>query len=144
MFDTNMKMAYGVGFMWPQRLSNLTIVIVEDDDDTRRYISLYLDYSGAKVVAAGNAFEGLEAIKLYRPNIVVSDIMMPGRDGFGLLQDIRELGPEAGGDVPVIAMSATVTHADRAKILNAGFQGCLPKPFGPDSLLAVILAVLGD
>jgi CheY-like chemotaxis protein len=74
---------------------------------------------------------------------VVSDIMMPGRDGFALLRDVRELGPGAGGDVPVIAMSATVTRADRARILNAGFQECLPKPFGPDGLLRAILAVLG-
>jgi two-component system CheB/CheR fusion protein len=129
--------------MSPNRLSSLTIVVVEDDDDTRKYLDLFLKYSGAKVVVAENAFKGLEAVKVHRPNIVVSDIAMPGRDGVGLLRDIRALGPDAGGDVPVIAMSAIVTNADRTRILNAGFQECLPKPFGPERLLRAILAVLG-
>jgi CheY-like chemotaxis protein len=143
-FDTNLTMAYVRTSMSPQRLTHLTIVVVEDDNDTRRYLTLYLDYSGAKVVPAGNAWEALEAIKTFQPDVVVSDLMMPGRDGFALLRDIRELGPGAGGEVPVIAMSAIVTRADRARILSAGFQECLPKPFGPDQLLRAILAVLGE
>ncbi len=126
------------------RLSNLTIVVVEDDDDTRRYLGLFLGRLGANVVVARNAFEGLEAIKNNRPNLVVSDITMPGMDGFGLLREIRALGPDAGGSVPVIAMTALVTHADRARILNAGFQAYLPKPFTPDRLVETILTVLND
>src|SRR6266481_5807170 len=126
------------------RLSNLTIVVVEDDDDTRRYLGLFLDRMGANVVVARNAFEGLEAIKNNHPNLVLSDIKMPGMDGFELLREIRALGPNAGGSVPVIPMTAYVTHADRARILNAGFQGCLPKPFTPDKLVETILTVLND
>ncbi len=99
---------------------------------------------GANVVVARNAFEGLEAIKNNHPNLVLSDIKMPGMDGFELLREIRALGPNAGGSVPVIAMTAYVTHADRARILNAGFQGCLPKPFTPDKLVETILTVLND
>jgi len=130
--------------MSPNRLSNLTIVVVEDHDDARTYLGLFLDRLGANVVVARNAFEGLEAIKNNHPNLVVSDITMPGMDGFGLLREIRALGPDAGGSVPVIAMSALVTHADRARILNAGFQACLPKPFTPDKLLETILTALDD
>jgi len=122
--------------------SNLTIVIVEDHDDIRGYLAAFLIRLGAKVVEATNAFEGFKAVKTFRPNIVLSDIAMPGRDGFGLLGEIRSLGPDAGGNVPVIAMTALVTHADRARILGAGFQACLPKPFGPDKLVATILEVL--
>jgi CheY-like chemotaxis protein len=130
--------------MSPSRLSNLTIVVVEDHDDARRYLGLFLDRMGANVVVARNAFEGLEAIKNNHPNLVLSDIKMPGMDGFELLREIRALGPNAGGSVPVIAMTAYVTHADRARILNAGFQGCLPKPFTPDKLVETILTVLND
>ena len=124
------------------RFSNLTIVVVEDDDDMRGYLGAFLSRLGAKVVAARNALEGVEAVKTYRPNIVLSDIVIPGRDGFDLLGDIRSLGPDAGGNVPVIAMSALVTDADRARILNAGFQACSPKPFGPAKLMETILTVL--
>jgi CheY-like chemotaxis protein len=130
--------------MSPNRLSNLTIVVVEDHDDARTYLGLFLDRLGANVVVARNAFEGLDAIKNNHPNLVVSDITMPGMDGFGLLREIRALGPDAGGSVPVIAMTALVTPADRARILNAGFQAYLLKPFSPDKLMQTILTVLND
>ena len=68
--------------MSPNRLSNLAIVVVEDYDDARRYLSLFLNQMGANVVVARNGFEGLEATKNNRPDLVVSDIKMPGMDGF--------------------------------------------------------------
>ena len=125
-------------------LSNLTIVVVEDHDDARTSLGLFLKYSGANVVLAKNAFEGIEAVKNSRPNIVLSDISMPDRDGWGLLRDIRALGAEAGGGVPVIAMTALVTRADRGRMLDAGFQACLPKPFSVEELVETILSFAND
>jgi CheY-like chemotaxis protein len=130
--------------MSPNRLSNLTIVVVDDNDDVRRYVGAFLGHLCANVAAAENAIDGLEAVKTYRPNLVLSDISMPGRDGFGLLIDIRALGPDAGGSVPVIAMTSLVTHLDRARILDAGFEAVLPKPFTPETLVQTILTVLND
>jgi CheY-like chemotaxis protein len=130
--------------MSPNRLSNLTIVVVEDHNDTRRFLGVFLGHLGASVVVAENAIEGLAAVKTYRPNLVLSDISIPGRDGFGLLSDIRTLGPDAGGSVPVIAMTALVPQLDRARILNAGFQAFLPKPFNPETLVEAILTVLNE
>jgi len=124
-------------------LSNFTIVVVEDHDDTRRSVGIFLGQLGANVVEARNAVEGVEAVKTSHPNLVLSDIKMPERDGFEVLRKIRALGPDAGGSVPVIAMSALVTHAS-ARMLDAGFQACLPKPFTPDKLLQTILTVLND
>ncbi len=133
------------GLMSPNRLNELTILVVEDHDDARRYLGLFLGHLGANVVLASDAYTGLEAVKTHRPNLVISDISMPGRDGFGLLKDIRSLGPDAGGNVPVIAMTALVRPADRDRMLEAGFQACLPKPFSPDKLVETILTVLdGD
>jgi CheY-like chemotaxis protein len=130
--------------MLSNRLRNLTIVVVEDHDDARRYLGLFLDRLGATIVLARNGFEGLEAIKNSRPNLVVSDIQMPGMNGFELLRAIRAFGPDAGGNVPVIAMTAFVTYADRARILNADFQACLQKPFTPDKLAEAIRTVLNN
>ena len=130
--------------MSPNRLSNLTIVIVEDHNDARAYLGLFLERLGATVVAASNAFEGIEAVKNSRPNIVLSDISMPDRDGWGLLGDIRALGPHAGGGVPVVAMTALVTRADRGRMLDAGFQACLPKPFSVEDLVETILSFAND
>ena len=130
--------------MSSDRLSNLTIVIVDDHNDLRRYLGVFLSHLGANVTLAANATEGLEAVKTYRPNLVLSDISMPGRDGFGLLCDIRALGPDAGGGVSVIAMTALGTHVDRERILTAGFKAFLPKPFSPETLLKAILAVINE
>ena len=69
-------------------LNNLTIVVVENDNDIRRHVGAFLDRSGAKVVVARNGPEGLQAIKNNHPNMVLSDIKMPGMDGFGLLRQI--------------------------------------------------------
>ena len=70
--------------MPPNRLSGLTIVVVEDHDDVRRYLGLFLEQLGANVVLARNAFEGLDAVKNNHPNLVLSDIKMPGVDSFEL------------------------------------------------------------
>jgi CheY-like chemotaxis protein len=133
----------GPSLMSDSRLSNLTIVVVEDHDDTRRSLGIFLGNLGANVVLARNAFEAVEAVKTSRPNLVLSDIKMPERDGFELLRKIRAIGPAAGGSVPVIAMSALVTHAS-ARMLEAGFQACLAKPFTPDKVVETILTALYD
>ena len=130
--------------MSPNRLSNLTIVVVEDNDDARRYLGFFLGHLGANVIMARDAFEGLEEIKNNHPNLVLADIMMPGMNGFELLHAIRALGANAGGGVIVIAMSALFRDADRARILHAGFQAFLSKPFAPDKLVETIVALLSD
>ena len=65
-------------------------------------------------------------------------------DGFELLREIRALGPDAGGSVPIVAMTAFGSHADRERLLRGGFKGCLLKPFTPDKLVETILSVLND
>ena len=124
------------------RLADVTIVVVEDHDDARRYLGVFLDRLGAKVVVAKDGFEGLEAIKSCQPHMVLSDIAMPGMDGFELLRKIRALGVAPADKIPVVAMSAFFTDADRTHVLDAGFKACLPKPFSPERLVETILRVL--
>jgi CheY-like chemotaxis protein len=128
--------------MPPKPLRDLTIVIVEDHDDTRKSIGSYLERLGANVIGAGNAFEALKVIKKNRPDLVLSDIQMPRGDGFELVREIRLLESDYGENVPVIAMTAFLAPADRARILNAGFQACLSKPFTPNRLVETILTLL--
>ena len=121
-------------------LQNVKIVIVDDRPDLRLMAAQFLAGRGAQVFAAKNATEGFRIIREIHPAVVVSDINMPGRNGFELLADIRSLQPENGGRVPAIAMSA-YTQDDEA-IFEAGFQKYLHKPFTPDELLAAIDFVL--
>jgi CheY-like chemotaxis protein len=74
--------------------------------------------------------------------MVLSDIAMPGMDGFELLRKIRALGAAPADKVPVVAMSAFFTEADRTHVLDAGFKAYLPKPFSPERLVETILTVL--
>jgi CheY-like chemotaxis protein len=123
---------------------NISVIVVEDNDDVRTHVSSFLAQMGAKVAVAKNGREGLEAIRSCLPSLVVSDIKMPEMDGFQLLREIRTLGSEAGGRVPVIAMTAFVMQRERTDILDAGFQAYLAKPFTPNKLVETILAVLND
>ena len=123
-------------------LSNVTVIVVEDHDDTRTFMGLFLVRLGANVILAKDAVEGLEAVKNHGPDLVLSDIQMPGMDGFELLRRIRALGPDAGGNVPVVALTALETRIERTRMLNIGFQACLQKPFIPEKLLETMLSLL--
>jgi CheY-like chemotaxis protein len=121
-------------------LRGITIVLVEDYSDTLYAIAQFLTRHGAKVFPSPDALEGLQTVREHRPDIVLSDIRLPKRDGFELMRDIRALGAENGGNVPVIAMTAYGAARDRT--IAAGFQAHLDKPFDPDQLLEVIKSIL--
>ena len=126
-----------------ERYNGRTIVVVEDYDDFRRSMAGFLRQQlGANVVEAGNGIEGLEAIKTHQPALVLTDILMPGLDGFEMLREIRAF--ENDGQTPVIAMTAILSEADCEHTLAAGFNAYLPKPFTPNSLVETINSVLSD
>lgn len=127
--------------MSPKALDNLTIVVVEDHADARALIGAFLRQEGANVISASDGFEGLEAVKTHHPDLVLSDLIMRGRNGFELLHEIRALRTSEGGKVPVIAMSALARHPERRSPVT-DFQTFLAKPFSPRQLLEAILSVL--
>jgi CheY-like chemotaxis protein len=115
---------------------------VEDHPDTRSLLSYFLTRQGARAIAVGDAADGLLAIQQHHPDVVLSDIGLPNRNGFELLKDIRCLHSEEDRRVPVVAMTALGKTVERQKIIAAGFQGLLRKPFTPDELLHVLQSVL--
>jgi len=123
-------------------LSGTTIVVVEDYPDTLFGITQFLTRHGAKVFPSPDAFEGLQAVREHRPDIVLSDIRLPKQDGFELLRDIRALDAENGTNVPLIAMTAFGGFVVREPTIAAGFEAHLDKPFLPESLLAAIKSIL--
>ncbi|HXM01373.1 MAG TPA: response regulator [Chthoniobacterales bacterium] len=122
-------------------LNEVTIVLVEDHPDTRSFLTDFLTHRGARVIATGSAEDALQAIQQHHPDVVLSDIGLPGRSGFDLLKDIHALGPEHR-KVPVIAMTALGGIVQRERAAAAGFQGLLRKPFDPDGLLKALQSVL--
>lgn len=114
------------------------VLLVEDDRDTREMYSHYLSYSGMNVTEAPSGPRALERARAQRPDVVVTDIAMPGMDGLELSRILRAEAPTR--DVPIIVVSGNAT--DRA--FDAGCDVVLEKPCSPDELLHVIEEVLKD
>ena len=125
-------------------LDDIIVVIVDDDDNIRFSLAEFLSRQGATVFACANASEALEAVRTHHPNIVLSDIGLPNRDGFQLLKDIRSLAEQLGRDIPVIAMTAFGWDGHRAQRLWGAFDGHLDKPFRPDQLLSAVVSTLDN
>jgi len=122
----------------PPELARLHVLVVDDDRDGREMIGMVLEQCGTRVTLAGSVREALAAFALDRPDVVLSDIGMPGEDGYELIRQIRALGAEAGGTVPAASLTAYAGVEDRRRALLAGFNMHVPKPVDPAELVAVI------
>ncbi len=119
-------------------LVGVRVLVVDDDSDARQCMAATLARAGASVLQASSVAEALEQFARNRPDVLVSDIAMPGRDGFDLIRSIRELGPAGGGEVPAIALTAYARQDDRLRALSAGFHRHIAKPVEPAELAAAV------
>ncbi|HEX7955612.1 MAG TPA: ATP-binding protein [Pyrinomonadaceae bacterium] len=119
-------------------LAGVRVLVVDDESDTRRLISTVIAQSGAEVSACASAGEALEKLKTWRPDVLMSDIGMPGEDGYALIQQVRALPAERGGRTPAAALTAYARDEDRRRALAAGYQLHISKPFSPGDLLAAV------
>jgi PAS domain S-box-containing protein len=126
----------------PDRLDGLKVLVVDDEPDTRELLKVGLGQCGAEVTAAGSAAEALEAIVAAVPDLLISDIGMPGEDGYELIRRVRELPAESGGKVPAIALTAYARVEDRMQALRAGYQMHVPKPVELAELVAVAASLI--
>ena len=122
-------------------LAGLKVVVVDDHPDARDLIKRVLESAGARVRIASTADDAVQLIGADSPDVLVSDIGMPGADGFELLRRVRALPPERGGRVPAIALTAFARSEDRTKVLRAGFLVHLSKPVDPAELVATVASV---
>jgi two-component system CheB/CheR fusion protein len=119
-------------------IAGVRVLLVEDDDDTREAFSQMLLALGAEVRTAPSAADGFLTLQEFHPQVLLSDIAMPGEDGFSFLQRVRRLGPEAGGRVPAAAITALASNEERQKALEAGFQMHVAKPLDAARLVTVV------
>ena len=89
------------------------------------------------------AGKALEALALEKPDLLLSDIGMPGMDGYMLIRQIRAMPPEQGGQIRAIALSAYANKSDSQQALSAGFQKHLAKPVEPAQLIALVATLMG-
>jgi CheY-like chemotaxis protein len=93
-------------------------------------------------MASAAATEALATLRDWQPELLISDITMPGEDGYWLIRQLRSLAPEQGGNTPAIALTAYVRIEDRARVLTNGFQMYVPKPVEPAELQAVVASLV--
>jgi CheY-like chemotaxis protein len=116
---------------------------VEDDPDAREVVMEVLLLHRAEVTAVGSVQEALAVFSSVSPHVIVSDVAMPGEDGYELIRHVRARGPEGGGDVPALALTAHARREDHARAIAAGFQMHAAKPIDPDELVNAVGRLAG-
>lgn len=123
------------------RLDGVAVLVVDDEPDSNEMVQALLVSCGAEVRVAASAAQALDVLDRWRPQLLLSDIGMPGEDGFALIRQVRQRPAERGGDVAAIALTAYARVDDRVKILTAGFQMHVTKPVDPTELATVVATV---
>jgi PAS domain S-box-containing protein len=123
-------------------LSGMRILVVDDEADTRELLTEGLEYCGAEVSVVGSAAEALDTVMATVPDVLISDIGMPGVDGYDLIRHVRRLPSERGGKIPAIALTAYTRTEDRLQSLRAGYDMHVPKPVELAELVAVAATVV--
>ena len=121
----------------PDALRDVAVLVVEDDPDLRGLVVTILERSGARVRATASVAEAMPVFAEKQPDVVISDLAMPGEDGFALLQQIRQREGE-GAHVPVLALTAFGREEDQERVLAAGFARHLRKPIDPNALIHAV------
>ena len=127
----------------PLVLSGVRVLVVDDDNDTAELFAVALSACGADVVTAATAFDALRVIEARTLDVVVTDIAMPGADGYWLLRQIRQLPGTPASTVPVVAVTAFGREHIRARAMAAGFADHLEKPVDPEALCVAVSRARG-
>ena len=125
-----------------ERLRGRRVLVVDDDDDTRQALAAVLARTGTEVRIAASAAAAMDTLRDWRPDVLVSDLGLPGEDGFALLRRVRALPAAEGGAVPAVALSGSARAEDRVRGIEAGFQRHVVKPVDPVELIDVVAALV--
>ncbi|MEP6777020.1 MAG: ATP-binding protein [Chthoniobacterales bacterium] len=122
-------------------LSGIRILAVDDEADARYLVQRILSSAGAVVQTASSGAEALEAMKTAQPHVLISDIGMPGEDGYAVIRKVRALDGNDGGNIPAIALTAFARSDDRRRAIMSGFQMHMAKPVEPAELVAMVASL---
>jgi CheY-like chemotaxis protein/anti-sigma regulatory factor (Ser/Thr protein kinase) len=128
----------------PPELEGVHVLVVDDEDDARDLVSEFLSRCKLRITTASSVEDAIRVVEEQRPDIVVSDIGMPGEDGYSLARRLRALPAERGGRTPAVALTAYARTEDRTKALVAGFNSHVPKPVEVAELIAVLASLVNS
>ena len=126
------------------RLDGLRVLVVDDDSEGLALADAILTRAGAEVRTITSVTGALDLLRGWRPDVLVSDLEMPGEDGYALIGKVRALGAAEGGETPSIALSGYGRPQDRLKCIAAGFNMHVPKPVDPRELTTIIAGIAGQ
>jgi PAS domain S-box-containing protein len=126
----------------PHPLTGLRILVVDDDPDTRDFLTFVMEQHGATVTAAASVQAALTCLEQVQPDLLLSDIGMPEADGYTLIQQVKVWAANQGKTIPAIALTAYASQADQQRAIAAGFQRHLTKPIEPERLVREILQLM--
>jgi CheY-like chemotaxis protein len=124
------------------RLDGIRVLVVDDEPSSSEALGVLFDSCGGEARIASSAAEALLVFDTWQPDVIVSDIAMPGEDGYSLIRKIRMRPARRGGLTPAVALTAFAKIEDRVTILAAGFQMYLSKPANPNELIAVVSSLV--
>jgi len=119
-------------------LDDVGVMVVDDDTDSRSFLCELLANQGARVSSASSAEEALDTFGRVRPDVIVSDIGLPGEDGYTLIRRVRALASQDGGNTPAVALTAYVRYQDANAALAAGYHRHIRKPVVISELIAAV------
>lgn len=122
-------------------LLGVHVLVVDDDRDSRALLRTVLEYCGALVTVTASARDAIGALRRVVPDVLVSDIAMPDKDGYWLIRQIRALPKDHGGAMPAVAITAFREAHTPERALSAGYQAHLTKPIDPWELCRTVAAL---
>ena len=122
-------------------LGGIRVLVVDDVTDDREVLARLLQQEGAIVLTAASAAEGLATLECERPQVLLSDISMPGEDGYAFVRRVRALPVHRGGMTPAAAVTAFASAEERRHSLAAGFHAHISKPVDPRVLARLVAAL---
>jgi len=122
-------------------LHAMSVLLVEDDKDARLLLTQTLEYYGARVLPAASAAEAVRILEQHHADVLLSDLRMPGEDGFALIDRLRSERDPLLASIPAAAITASRLAEDRHHAIAAGYQLQLQKPVDPDELVSAILTL---
>ena len=125
-----------------RRLENVDVLVVDDDAETREVLKVALGFEGARVTTAPSVADAVAAIEQRWPDVLVSDIGMPGEDGYDLIRRVRRLEAVRGRHIPAIALTAYAAAEDRRRTLHAGYDSHVAKPVEASAFAPLIASLL--
>jgi CheY-like chemotaxis protein len=123
-------------------LKGMRVLVIDDEEDARELLTIALTQSGAEVRTAATVRAALDILDRWKPNVLVSDIGMPGEDGYDLIRTVRALEAERGGTIPAVALTGYASAEDAARARLAGYETHMAKPVAPSDLVMAVASLV--